>query len=42
VLEREQGEVGESRNVHLGGVDPEDAALVARSVAMVKLRVHLT
>ena len=33
VLERVQGEVREARDVVLGGEDPEDAALVARSVA---------
>ena len=33
VLERVQREVREARDVVLGGEDPEDAALVARSVA---------
>ena len=36
VLERVQREVGEAGDVVLGRVDPEDAALVARSVAIVE------
>ena len=35
VLEREQREVREPGDVVSGRVDPEDAALVARSVAMI-------
>ena len=35
VLEREQREVGETGDVVSGRIDPEDAALVAGSVAMV-------
>ena len=38
VLEREQGEVGEPGDVVLRRVDPEHAALVARSVAMIVTR----
>jgi hypothetical protein len=34
VLKREQGEVGESRDVVLGGVDAEHTALVAGPVAI--------
>ena len=41
VLEREQGEVREPGDVHPGRIHAEDAALVARSVAMVELGVHL-
>jgi hypothetical protein len=40
VLEREQREVRESGNVMIGGVDPEDAALVAGAVAMVGEERH--
>src|ERR1700749_2849808 len=35
VLEREQGKVGETGDVVAGGVDPEDAALIAGAVAEV-------
>jgi hypothetical protein len=37
VLQRVEGEVGESGDLRSGRVDAEDAALVARSVAMVEL-----
>ena len=37
VLQRVQREVGEPGDVRLGRVHAEDAALVARSVAMVEL-----
>ena len=40
VLEREQGEVGNAGDVVSGRVDAENAALVARSVAMVVHRRH--
>jgi hypothetical protein len=39
-LECEQREVRESRDVVTGSVDPEDAALVARAVAIFEVREH--
>ncbi len=42
VLEGEEGEVGQARNVVLGRVNPEHAALVARPVAVVEVGLHAT
>jgi hypothetical protein len=41
VLEGVQREVGETGDVVLRGVDPEDAALVTRSVAFVEVEAGL-
>src|SRR6202035_5378423 len=35
MLERKEGKVGETRDVMAGGVDPEDAALIAGAIAVV-------
>ena len=40
VLERKQGEVGEARHVVLRRIDAENAAFVARPVAIVELCIH--
>jgi hypothetical protein len=40
VLEREQGEVREPGDVVLRGIDPENAAFVARPVTLVEFDSH--
>jgi hypothetical protein len=42
VLQREQREIGEARDIVIGGVDPEDAAFITRTVAVVVHRVHVS
>ena len=40
MLEREQREVREARDIRLGRIEPEDAALVARPVSEIEWLGH--